>query len=63
LELSRRPFTQDALRQAAEDLDRERTILDVMNRRDPEVMRLRERLPQVKQLRDTAQQQIQSPQK
>ncbi len=54
LELSRRPFTQDALRQTADDLDRERNILDGLNRRDPEVVRLRARLPQMIQLRDAA---------
>ncbi|WP_263352019.1 serine/threonine protein kinase [Acidicapsa acidisoli] len=54
LELSRRPLTQDALRQLSDDLDRERRILDGMNRRDPEVLHLRERIPQMMQLRDAA---------
>jgi serine/threonine protein kinase len=54
LELSRRPLTQDALRQSTDDLDRERRILNGMNRRDPEVVRLRERIPQMIQLRDAA---------
>jgi serine/threonine-protein kinase len=58
LELSRTPLTSEALQQTAEDLDRERDILQVMNRRDPEAMQLRARLPELIRQRDAAAQRL-----
>lgn len=58
LELSRTPVSSEALQQTAEDLDRERDILQVMNRRDPEAMQLRARLPELIRQRDAAAQRL-----
>jgi eukaryotic-like serine/threonine-protein kinase len=54
LDLSRNPVTSEVLSETTEDLNRERSILEVINRRDPEVMRLRARFPQLVAQRDAA---------
>jgi hypothetical protein len=58
LELARPRPGLRAVQQAADDLDKERAILDLLNYRDPNVVQLRARLPQMVQMLEAAKDQI-----
>lgn len=58
LELTRSRLGQRAIQQAADDLDKERALLDLLNHRDPNVVQLRARLPQMVQLLTAAKDQV-----
>jgi hypothetical protein len=58
LEVSRKPLTAQIERRFEDDLDKEILMLNRLRPSDPEARRMRDRLPEMMQLRSAAQQQV-----